>query len=257
MSSHRLRCAGTLVAALTAAAVNAEGGMTGGALEITQLLNNGELVTQVAQQAKTVKQLADTHVVNLNQLTELLRAGQKMNGLARSDVMKLAVDMDAYQGALKVLGIDLKGYSTALDTRITEARLQNLSLQAYVQRERSRVQGGNDLAKARLAREVAQAAQIKQDIVTVRDLGAAVSSTPGMHGATQLLNAQMNLMLQQMTRLVALTSEAQGSDKAAAIAAEAANRVAARSLAEQIISNEAAMKQRHRQLVDSMRASGF
>lgn len=236
---------------------HAMGSISGGATELTQLMNNGELVAQVAQQAKTVKHLADTHVVSYNQLLELVRAGQGMTGLARSDVMKLASDMEAYQAALKVLGLDLKGYSTALDARITEARLQNLSLQDYVMRERMRVQGGNELAKARLAREVAQAAQIRQDIVAVRDLGAAVGSTPGMHGATQLLNAQMNLMLQQMTRLVALTSEAQGSDKAAAMAAEAANRAAARSMAEQIISNEAALKQRQRQLIDSMRASGF
>jgi hypothetical protein len=246
-----------LATALMHPAGQAEGGLTGGATELTQLMNNGELVTQVAQQAKTVKQLADTHIVSYNQLLELIRSGERITGLPRTDVAKLATDMEAYQGALKVLGLDLKGYSTLLDARITEARLQNLSLQDYVERERLRVQGGNDLAKARLAREVAQAAQIRQDIVTVRDLGAAVGSTPGMHAATQLLNAQMNQMLQQKTRMVALTSEAQGSDKAAAMAAEAANRAAARSLAEQIISNETAMKQRHRQLIDSMRAPGY
>jgi conjugal transfer/entry exclusion protein len=257
MSRARTRACCLLVSALVASEGHAEGGLTGGATELTQLMNNGELISQVAQQAKTVKQLADTHVVNYNQLLELIRSGQSMTGLPRSDVMKLATDMDAYQRALKTLGFDLNGYLSVLDTRITEARLQNLSLQDYVQRERLRVQGGNDLAKARLAREVAQAAQIKQDIVTVRDLGAAVGSTPGMHAATQLLNAQMNLMLQQMTRMVALTSEAQGSDKAAAMAAEAANRAAARSLAEQIISNETAMKQRNRQLIDGMRAPGY
>lgn len=233
------------------------GGMTGGATEITQLMNNGELIAQVGQQAKTVKQLADSHVVIYKQLLEQIQSGVKISGLSIADAMKMRTDMDAYQTSLQALGLDLNGYSRTIDARITEARLQNLSLQDYVLRENRLVESGNALARARLARERAQAEQIKQDIFMVRDLGRLVPQTPGVHGATQLLNSQMNLLLQQMTRMVALTSEAQGTDKAEALEKELANRAAARSIAEQIISNEASTKQRQRQLIGSMRAPGY
>lgn len=234
----------------------AMGGFGGGATEITQLMNNFELISQVSQQTKTVKQLADSHIVINKQLLEQIRSGARLNGLSVADVMKMRTDMDAYQSGLQVLGMDLKGFSKTIDARLIEARLQNLSLQDYVVRENRLVQNGNALAIARLARERAQAEQIKQDIFTVRDLGRLVPQTPGVHAATQLLNSHMNLMLQQMTRLVALTSEAQGSDKAEAIEKEMAARAAARSIAEQIIRNEAATKQRQRQLIESMRAPG-
>jgi hypothetical protein len=112
-----------------------------------------------------------------------------------------------------------------------------------------------ELAGARLARETAQAPQIQQDILTVRELGRRVPQTPGVHAATQLLNAQMNLMLQQTTRLVALTSEAQGSDRAAAIEKEATNRAAARAIAAHH-QQRSRHKQRQHRLIDSMRGPG-
>jgi hypothetical protein len=254
--SDRWICA-VVIATLTVPATgHAGGGMTGVATEVTQLLNNFELVAQVSQQTKTVKQLVDTHGVISKQLLEQIQSGAKIGGLSVADAMKMRADMDAYQASLQSLGLDLNGYSRTIDARITEARLQNLSLQDYVSRENRLVQSGNALARARLARERAQAEQIKQDIFMVRDLGRLVPQTPGVHGATQLLNSQMNLLLQQMTRMVALTSEAQGTDKAEALEREVTNRAAARSIAEQIISNEASTKQRQRQLIESMRAPG-
>jgi hypothetical protein len=253
MSERVIRLVAALALAIVPAASAVAGAMTGGSTEITQILNNFELVSQVSEQAKTVKQLADSHVVIYKQLLEQIQSGVRIDGLPVGDAMKMSSDMNAYQASLRGLGMDLNGFSNTMDARVTEARLQNLSLQQYVEREQARVRSGNELARARLAREVAQATQIQQDILTVRDLGRRVPQTPGVHAATQLLNAQMNLMLQQTTRLVALTSEAQGSDRAAAIEKEATNRAAARSIAEQIISNEAATKQRQRQLIDSMR----
>lgn len=228
------------------------GGMSAGATEFTQMLNNGELIASVAKQAQTVRTLAESYVVQYNQLREQLLAGAKIGGLSLGDVMKMQADMTAYQNSLKSLGADLATFKNTIDTRTIEARLQNLSLQDYVAREAQKVQNGNEQAKARIAREAAQAEQIKADINTVRTLGAKIEGTEGIHSAAQLLNAQMNVMLQQMTRLVALTNEAQGSDKAAALAKEAADREAARAASDQIIQNEAAIRNRNRAMIDGM-----
>jgi hypothetical protein len=99
-----------------------------------------ELIAQVGQQAKTVKQLADSHVVIYKQLLEQIQSGVKISGLSIADAMKMRTDMDAYQTSLQALGLDLNGYSRTIDARITEARLQNLTLQDYVSRENRLVQ---------------------------------------------------------------------------------------------------------------------
>jgi conjugal transfer/entry exclusion protein len=242
-----------LQSTFTASSASAGGGGLGaGATEITQIMNNTELIASVQQQAATVSKLAQSYIVQYNQLREQITAGVKIGGVSLGDVLKMQSDMAAYQTALKKLGTDLSGFQNTIDSRSIEAKLQNLSLKDYISRESQRVQSGNDQAKARVQREIAQAEQIKADITTVRSLGSKIEGTEGVHSATQLLNAQMNVMLQQMTRLVSLTSEAQGSDKAAAIAKEAADREAARAVADQVISNEAAIRNRNRTMIDGM-----
>ncbi|MDO9099469.1 MAG: hypothetical protein Q7V53_01820 [Caldisericota bacterium] len=253
--SKSIRAVAALLALLSFGAATSlcrAGAMTGGSTEVTQILNNVELVAGVQKQAATVSQLAQSYVVQYNQLKEQISAGLKIGGLSFGDVMKMKSDMESYQNALKTFGTDLANYQNTINVRSIEAKLQNLSLQDYIAREGQKVQSGNDQAKARIQREIAQAEQIKDDIATVRTLGAKIENTDGVHSATQLLNSQMNLMLQQMTRLVSLTSEAQGTDKAAAMAKEAADRQAARSAADQIISNENAIRSRNKGLIDAM-----
>lgn len=230
------------------------GGMTGGALEVTQIMNNFQLTAQVSQQIKTVQQLVQSYYVQYNTLLEQIKSGLKIGGLSIGDIMKIKSDIEGYQNALKGLGKDLTSFSKTIDIRNVEAKLQKLTLQEYVQREQQLIQRGNAEAKARLQREITQADQIKADIALVKSLGAKIDATEGVHGATQLLNSQMNVMLQQITRLVSLTSEAQGSDKAAAIAKELNERQTARSVAEQIIANEVAQKARNKTMIDGMTA---
>lgn len=216
---------------LTAASpANAGGGSpTGGATEMTQIMNNGELIEQVRQQVTTVNQLAQSYVVQYNQLREQILAGTKIAGLSLSDVLKIKSEMEAYQGSLKELGRDLSSLDAAFDKRLVEAKLKNLSLTEYLAQEAVRVNSDNSAAKARLARERDIVNQVAQDIEQVKDYGRRIEGTVGVHESTQLLNGQMNLMLSQMTRLVTLTAEAQGSDKAQLLSDEAAARESMRS----------------------------
>lgn len=208
------------------------GALTGGSTEITQIMNNGELIAQVRQQVATVNQLAQSYVVQYNQLREQILAGTKIAGLSISDVVKMKNDMEAYQKSLKTLGRDLGSLEQLFDTRLVEARLKNMSFSDYLASEATKVNANNQAAKARLERERAMARQVQDDIVQVKEYGRRVDSTVGVHESTQLLNGQMNLMLQQMTRLVTLTAEAQGSDKALQLNDEAAAREAMKTRAE-------------------------
>lgn len=229
------------------------GALTGGSTEITQILNNGELIAQLRQQIATVNQLAQTYVVQYNQLREQILANTKIAGLSISDVLKMKSDMEAYQNSLKSLGRDLGSLEKMFDSRLVEAKLKKMSFADYLSSEAAKVNSNNQAAKARLDRERAMASQVQNDIVQVKEYGRRVDSTVGVHESTQLLNGQMNLMLQQMTRLVSLTAEAQGSDKAVQLNDEAAAREAMRTRAEGLKQADDALRTRSDETIHRMR----
>ena len=70
MTKVRLCTALSYAALLFAATAMAGGGVTGGATEFTQLLNNGELAAQVRQQLRTYQALADE--------LQILRGNERM-----------------------------------------------------------------------------------------------------------------------------------------------------------------------------------
>ena len=255
MSTSRFAAFSLLSAALIAGSPSATagGGMTGGATEITQLLNNFELVAQVSEQVRTVNEVITSNVHLFNQLQEQIRAGMSIGGVSLGDVMRLKSDLESYQGAIQALGSDLPRLGQMFDLRMTEARLQNISLETYVTREGQRITQGNALAKARVNREIAQIEQTKRDYALVRELGDKIPSTSGVHASSQLLNSQMNVMLQQMTRLVTLTQEAQGSDKAIAMDKENNARDAALQLQQNLRSMQQTQKEKERAEIEAGR----
>lgn len=230
-----------------------EAGVTGGATEVTQLLNNFQLIAQVYEQVRTVSELVTSNIHLYNQLKEQIRAGLSIGGVSLGDVLKLKSDLESYQTAIKKLGADLPQLGRIFDLRMTEARLQNISLETYVTREAKRISQGNSMAKARVAREIAQIEQIKKDYALVRELGDKIPSTSGVHASSQLLNSQMNVMLQQMTRLVTLTQEAQGSDKAIAMDKETNAREAAMQVQQGLRSMQEAQKGKERAEIEAGR----
>lgn len=188
-----------------------------------------------------------------NQLREQILANTKISGLSISDVVKMKNDMEAYQKSLKTLGRDLGGLEQMFDSRLVEAKLKNMPFSDYLASEQAKVNSNNQAAKARLARERAMAQQVQNDIVQVKEYGRRVDSTVGVHESTQLLNGQMNLMLQQMTRLVSMTAEAQGSDKAQEMNSEAAAREVFRARAEAQQRAEEDMRNRSDAALNRMR----
>lgn len=229
------------------------GGAVAGATEITQLMNNSELIAQVKQQIATVNQLTRSYTVQYQHMREAINAGKSLGTITLSDVTRAKRDLERYQAALRTLGHDVDGLSRVFDTRMTEARLMGVSLNDYVSRESQRIDAGNALAKARLQQERAQIDQVTEDIGLVREYGSQIQGTAGVHQSTQLLNHQMNLLLQQMTRLVSLTAQSQGTDKATALNEEAEARARALAKGAQLRQLDAEMRSRDRAVIEEMR----
>jgi len=184
------------------------------ATEATQMMNNFQLAAELAKKVETVSQLVRTYATQYAQLQEQITAGMSIGGVTLADVMAIQRDLTNYQNALKSLGTDLGNMTNIYDTRLSEAKILNLTFGQYLERERKRILQGNQTAKARVTREIQIMDQVKADLVLARRYGDQIQSTVGVHQAMGLMNQQGNLMLQQLNKLVMLQAEAQGSDKA-------------------------------------------
>ena len=228
---------------------------TGGATEITQILNNVQLGAGVVEQIKTVSQLVQTYQTTYAQLQQQLLAGMNIQGFTLGNVTAAKNALDNYQGSLRSYQHDAGSLGTVFDTRLTEAKLQNITFEEYVRREGVRVEAGNQAAKARLQREVELLGQIQEDAAQIKRYGDQIPDTVGVHEATRLLNAQTNLLLQQMSRLTAIMLDSQGGGSKNAIQQNkaAADNVLAESIGGQLEDRQRAQKAAERAAILRMR----
>lgn len=224
----------------------------GCAQEYTQAANFGILFSKVRQQVDIVRKLYESYLLEVSRLQEQVRSGLGMTHLSVADVLRLQQDLDAYQVALKALGQDVKGLATLFDTRMTEARLLNLSLDDYLKREAARIAAGSSAAKVRVGREVRLVDEVRADIEQVSIWGRRISATVGVHGSSQLFNSQLNMMAMQLTRLVALTAERQGSAKAEADMRKEEDRQAQLRVLDELSRSQAATDHRNGVLLKAL-----
>jgi conjugal transfer/entry exclusion protein len=229
------------------------GAWTGGATEWTQLANNFQLSAQLSEQVQMVRQLYETYVLEYQQLEQQILAGIQIEGITLADVLKAKRDLEGFQNALGQFGHDLQGLGRMFDSRVVEARLLRMPMEDYLRRESQKIRDGNSAAKVRLDRERLQLEQVAADIDLVDEYGRRVARTVGVHQATQLMNNQMNLLLQQITRMVAMTAEQQGSDEARSIADEAAARERIKARNELHYNKNIELRERDQTSIDRMR----
>ncbi len=239
-----------LAAALSLASVPSQAWI---ASEFTQVMNNFELVAEYKKQVETVTQLVTTYRTQYSQLQEQLRAGLSIPGVALADVIRIKQDIDNYDRSLKGLGRDLKSLGGMYDTRMSEAKLLNITFADYLQREQQRVAAGHQAAKVRVDREVQIMDQVRKDIDLAKRYGEQVASTTRVHASMGLMNQQGNLMLQQLNKLVIMQAEAQGSDKASDAATRAAEEQAALARREALRNTQSAIDARNATMIQQMR----
>lgn len=182
-------CAGFAIA-FTGPAFAGGGGMTGGATEVTQLLNNGELLVQSATQAQQLKtQLQQAMFLTQNEImTRWPELSQKLAQLGdiyqRSTVISSTMSGQASVLQRQYAGYDASSIKTALkqwsdntrqltnsafevtglkmaDFQSQAATLQNLSgLSHNAQGQMQAIQAGNQIASA-LAEQMLHLNQIQ------------------------------------------------------------------------------------------------
>lgn len=217
-------------------AVSANAGSKG-ATEVTQLLNNAELVVQVKEQIKSNKKQLEQYATQLSQFRQQIQDGTNINPYyTKLGLVGLEKEMntarETRQAYEKLFG-SVDQLSTQWQQRMYEASTTGISLKDYVMNEADRIQKGNQLAIKRLEQERRVMTTIEEDFSLAKKWGDSISYQSGINGSLGLVNTQMNRMLQQNARMIQIMAQAQGSDKARLEAKEAEAQAQTKTLLKQ------------------------
>lgn len=202
-----------LCAALTAPPAIAGGGMSGGATEVTQILNNAQLVLQYVTQLMEHATQLEQYGTQLNQLDIQLRdiAGGQNAGLTAQQQQAL----EAAQAAMRVrrAGQDLYGSVQRLEQVGKQAQWDwaagDLTWEQWLQRRIDTSERQFGRRSILSAAEQQAMNDVVQKSAVLQRYAAEIPHTQGSHEALQVLNGQMNLLvshIQDMQQLNAMIS---------------------------------------------------
>jgi len=206
------------LAVFLAAPVAQAGGEIAKASEVTQLMNNAELVMQVKAQIESNAKQVLQYTTQLKQLKQQMEDGVSM----ATDL--LTPGLDGIKQELKV-ALNTKNAFDKLygsvdqlqkqwQKRMLEATLKGISTTEYVANEAKRIQQGNQQAIDRMEQEKDVLLQVEEDYSLAKTWGSQISNQRGINSSIGLLNTQMNRLLQQNARMVSIMAQANGRDKA-------------------------------------------
>lgn len=202
-----------VTATLAVGSANAGGGGIVGATEMTQLLNNGELLAIGVDQAKTALTVVDQYTTQLRQFETQLASVKALTQLPAG----LGADNDGalnnllnYRGALQQLTGSLGQQQSLMQQRLTEARLSGKDWTSYVNSVAADAANKNQRAIDRLQYEESVLQQVRSDYAFARNAQTQIPATVGQHQALQLLNSQMNRVVTQNAKLIEVMSSTIG-----------------------------------------------
>jgi len=227
------------------------GGMVAGATEITQILNNVELVKVAADGAITAQKTIQQYATQLQQYQAQLLNLRSLDGLPTGmagDAAKGVNDMMRFKQALTNLTGSLGQQSSIMDQRLAEARLGGKGWSGYVQQVAADAASGNKRAIERLKYEESVLQQVQSDYQFARNLQEQIPATVGQHQSLQLLNAQMNRVITQNAKILEVLS--------ATVAKEAKEEHREAEAKARALADQELMRQRHQNIEQRQRAFG-
>ena len=160
------------------------------------------LITQYQQYQNMVKQAQSLGTsMSIKSIGSMLTQGD-VAGLQRS--LAAANDLTLNVGSVQ------KSFTARLD----EARLAGGSWTKYLELEKVRLGRREDAAVARVNSEQQAMKRIESDYSFIREEGAKIGGSTGLHESMQQMNLQMNRMLQMNAEIMRQSALAQGSQDA-------------------------------------------
>jgi hypothetical protein len=148
----------------------------------------------------------ETQLANLKKMAQVPGSLQDAKNSLRT--------LQTYRGSLEKLSGSLESEKKAFDTRLTEAKLSNMSWNDYMSKVLTDAQNGNKKAQARLTYESGLIEQVNSDYAFAREAQSKIQETEGLHQSLQLLNSQMNRVVLQNGKLLEVIAQTQVKDSA-------------------------------------------
>lgn len=179
------------------------GAMAGGATEVTQILNNIQLLMQsVTQEMQYATEIEQLYVQTLQQLP-----GSDTSLLA--DIQKASTLVSSAQGAkrsLEALTNDLGSLETHAQRRYDRFIASGLSWNNYVAREKEIAAQDRRRAKVVTQAEEAAMQRVKETWGSYQRYQREITTSQGEHQSMRILNGQMNALIGTMNTVLDLSA---------------------------------------------------
>ena len=179
------------------------GAASGGATEVTQILNNVELAAAtIEQQYQTIEAIFQSRLAELENLAA--RYGQYSSQFQRAQ--------QAYQrfadftSTVRDLQYNAENVESMLNHRFQQFAASDLNWNSWVQRERDAIESGDERARGLIKANRDVMSGMQQSIDAYRAAQESMSSSLGMNQAIGVLNAQVNTLGSDMTKLLMTTN---------------------------------------------------
>lgn len=209
----RLKPILTAIVAMNIAFVAFAGGgaISGGSTEITQLMNNGELMKQVVEAGKTSFELEFQTGMQIQQLwhdvQNLKRLGANMYDSNVRVIQNELVGLQNVKSYSNRLSGGLTRLNEDLKARQVEAANGGLSTAEYVREQGRLIDSRNTQAEIRIENEKRLIKSIEDDYEQVQKWADQIPLNEGVQQSMGLLNSQMNRAVQQLSRVSELLNQ--------------------------------------------------
>lgn len=185
------------------------GGKIVGATEMTQILNNLQLLSNGVEEARTAATVVSQYQTQLQQyqtqIANLKSLAQLPEGLS-GDSLTALNSLSNYKTSIQQLAGSLGQQRAMMEQRLTEARLSGKDWNSYVAAVAADAASKNQRAINRLQYEESVLQQVQSDYAFARNLQSQIPATVGQHQALQLMNSQMNRVVTQNAKLLEVVS---------------------------------------------------
>ncbi|MDI9333763.1 MAG: hypothetical protein QM533_05245 [Cytophagales bacterium] len=197
---------------------------TGGATEVTQLMNNGELMASVTTQAEMVAEQINSKLVQVEQYTTMLK------NLQNYPKEQLDAMLAPYQAQISALSRlyqsvnDVKKVSTSaaslLQTRVQEANGIGMDLVKYMGYEIANAQKRGGIYKQRLNNDMAAIQNLQDRAAQLRKVSDQTSGIVGNVQGLSQLNQQTTMVAGELMEMRGLMLQQNMDKNTANVAAQ-------------------------------------
>jgi len=199
--------------------VTAGGGATGGATEVTQIMNNGELIASVSKQAQLVAGQVRDYAQQVSQYTTMLQNLKNIPSNVIAETLgpykATLSDLGAlYQATTDVYTTSTEAYNT-FERRRAEMLALKMSPEEYINAEMllSKTKGG--IYKAQAERDMAAFRRAEEKSQKLASMGEQINNVKGNVQGLQFLAQQNQVMAGELMEMNAQLREKSLQEKQA------------------------------------------